>query len=213
MLTSNNFTKGLNTDIHPKHQEEGTYRFALNAVLETKEGDIPSISNELGDVFCASGFPADKKIIGHTLTDDDDIVVFVYDPDPDRPSHEIGIYNPNNCTYTKIVGDQCLNFSDKHPINAIFRIKNGCDRYVYFTDNFNFYRVVNLTDTSEWVDPVFKTIISCEIIKFSRSYNIPTVVLSTSTTELVQDNGGELEYGTYGFYLKYLDAKETPTAE
>lgn len=213
MLTSNNFTKGLNTDIHPKHQEEGTYRFALNAVLETKEGDIPSISNELGDVFCAFGFPADKKIIGHTLTDDDDIVVFVYDPDPDRPSHEIGIYNPNNCTYTKIVGDQCLNFSDKHPINAIFRIKNGCDRYVYFTDNFNFYRVVNLTDTSEWVDPVFKTIISCEIIKFSRSYNIPTVVLSTSTTELVQDNGGELEYGTYGFYLKYLDAKETPTAE
>lgn len=49
MVTSNIMAKGMNQDIHPKFQTEGTYRSALNAVLETELGESPSISNELGN--------------------------------------------------------------------------------------------------------------------------------------------------------------------
>lgn len=89
-------------------------------------------------------------MIGHTLTDTDDIVLFFFDgSDPVRPLHEIGIYNSVTCEYTSICIDKFLNFSADHPINAIFRVRNGCDRFVYFTDNFNVYRVINISDTSE----------------------------------------------------------------
>jgi len=54
MLSTNTFTKGMNQDIHPKHQPEGSYRYALNAALETTEGGYSTISNELGNNYCAS---------------------------------------------------------------------------------------------------------------------------------------------------------------
>lgn len=46
------FNKGLNLDSPNKLQPDGTYRFALNAILETIEGDYGSISNERGVEFC-----------------------------------------------------------------------------------------------------------------------------------------------------------------
>lgn len=103
MLTSNNFVKGMNTDIHPKYQEEGTYRLALNAVLETFEGQSPSITNEMGNSICAS-IPDGKVVNGHTLTDTHDIVIALYDPNGE---HELGIYNPITCTYTTQLIGSC----------------------------------------------------------------------------------------------------------
>lgn len=53
MLNTNTFNRGINQDIHPKHQPEGSYRYALNSVLETKGGDLLTISNESGNNYCA----------------------------------------------------------------------------------------------------------------------------------------------------------------
>lgn len=146
MITSNIFTKGINQDSHPKFQPEGTYRFALNAVLETELGEMPSISNELGNSLTATDYPSGKTIIGHTPTDNEDIILLLYDPLGD---HEIGVFDPLAKSYTSIATGSCLNFSDKYPVNVLFRIRNGCERVIYFTDNYNPYRVANLTDTSE----------------------------------------------------------------
>lgn len=213
MATTNQFTKGINDDVHPKYQPEGTYRWAYNAVLETEEGDIPSISNELGTEVCAS-LPTNTTIIGHALTDTTDIVVFLYHSDPSRPDHEIGIYNPLNCSYTTIVKDQLLNFSNQHPINAVVRIKNGCDRYLYFTDNYNRYRVVNITDTSEWVNPANKALLSEDKLYLSRDTGLHTkVVLAANSGEFVLSGGGELEHGAYSFYYRNLDADLNATNE
>lgn len=213
MTTSNNFIKGINQDIHPKHQLEGTYRYALNAVVESKLGELPAISNELGTAYCAKDWPDTKILIGHTLTDTDDIVVFLFDPDPDRPLHEIGIYNPTTCQYTTICVDNLLNFSAEHPVNAIFRIRNGCDRYIYFTDNYNKYRVVNITNTTDWVDPIFKNLISERNILFSRDYHWPVLTVHSQYPTSVLDSGGRLEYGVYSFYFRYLDVELNPTNE
>ena len=85
------FTKGINQDIAEKYQEDGTYRTALNAVLETSEGESPAISNELGNTTCSINFPSSKRIIGSALTDTDDTVLFLYDPEGE---HEIGVLPP-----------------------------------------------------------------------------------------------------------------------
>lgn len=103
MLTSNNFLSGLNTDVHPKNQPDGTYRLALNAVVETGEGDISKLINELGNSLC-NALPEGKSIHGHTLTDTNDVILLLYDPEG---IHELGIYNSAGCTYTPLLYGEC----------------------------------------------------------------------------------------------------------
>lgn len=206
MLTSNQFTKGINQDINPKFQEEGTYRFALNAVLETELGEYPALSNERGNFFCAE-FPEGKRMIGHALTDNDDVIVALYDP---NGQHELGILNTSACVYTSLAIDSCWNFNDKYPVDILFRIRNGCERVVYIRDNYNPYRVVNLTDTSYWLDGT--DIIDCNRIKLTKDYNMPCLTLFQGEGDLgVVDSGGKLLMGTYHFAVRYLDQELNPT--
>ena len=141
------FTKGMNQDVLPKFQEEGTYRFALNAVLETELDGSQYIANEESNTLCAINTPNAKVLIGSALTNTDETVLFYFDPAGD---HEIGIINPDTCAYTQVIHGECLNFSDAKPINALVKIRNGCDRVVYFTDNYNKYRVLNLDSPTSY---------------------------------------------------------------
>lgn len=207
MLTSNQFTKGLNQDILPKFQEEGTYRFALNAVLETEFGEQPSISNERGNILCGE-FPEGKTLVGHVLLDNDEVFVALEDS---AGQHEVGILNANSCVYTTLSIDSCWNFNSKYPVNILFRIRNGCERVVYLTDNYNEYRVVNLTDTSYWLADD-QSVIDCNRLKLYKDYNIPCISLFTGEGDLgVKDSGGSLEDGLYYFFIRYLDAELNPT--
>lgn len=200
MSDSNTFTKGINTDLHPKFQEEGTYRFALNAVLETKNGELPSISNEESNNVCATSFPSGKKVIGHALTETDDVIVFLYDI---NGNHEIGKYSGTTCKYETLVIGNCLNFSQNHPINAIYRVRNGCDGYVYFTDNYNDYRVINISDLDQYLGDG----LICPKLEFSRDYSIPTIDFNS-----IQDNsGGNLQVGVYYFAVRFLDKYNNAT--
>lgn len=207
MVTSNSFTKGLHTDTLPKFQPEGTYRYALNAVLETRDGELPSVSNEEGNYLCARDFPLTKSVIGSKLMDNDEVVLFLYDPDGD---HEIGIFNPNSCLYTSVAIGSCLNFSLDHQINALFRIRNGCERVIYFTDNYNSYRVINLTDTTDWVSG--GNVISCNRIQYSRDYFPPCISLFIGEGDIgIHEGDGVMELGVYYFAFRYLDKELNPT--
>jgi hypothetical protein len=212
MLTSNTFAKGMNTDVHPKFQPEGTYRFALNAVLETELGELPAIANELGNQICAEGYPTDKVLIGHSLTDNEDIILFLFDPTTPRPEHEIGIYNPVNCSYVTKAKGECLNFSDKFPINAITRIRNGCERVTNFTDNNETYRIINTTDLTGVVD-ANANIINCDYFQYTRDVTHPCVrvVLADAGDAGIGEGTGSLEVGTYSFVPRYLDKEFNPT--
>ena len=202
----------MNQDIHPKYQEEGTYRMALNAVLETSDGEFPGISNELGNALCANGYPTSKIVIGHVQADNEEVILFLYDPATIRPAHEIGIFNPSNCSYTTVAKGECLNFSDRFPINALFKIRNGCERVVYFTDNNNKYRVFNLTDTSFTVNPTTKEILYCERLNYTREYKIPCITTRVQINNSgILDSNGSLEVGTYAFAVRYLDKELNPT--
>ena len=199
----------MNQDILPKFQEEGSYRFALNAVLETELGQIPSISNELSNTSCSLDVPTSKILIGSALTDTDTSVLFYYDPAGD---HEIGLFNPVNCTYTQVLHGTCLNFSENYPINAIVKIRNGCDRVVYFTDNYNRYRVLNLDNVDSVLHPDTGAL-QCEKLLYTKDFFKPCVFAYRGVQNSgVEDNaGGNLEIGVYYFAVRFLDAELNTT--
>lgn len=186
-LSNSSFVRGLDNDSHPKHQEEGTYRYALNSVVETSSGDHAYISNELGNEICGD---INKPIAGSANMDNQEVFLALV---PD----EIGIFNSSTCTYTTLVQDPCFNFSLDHKVYIEFRVRNGCDRTVYLTDNYNPYRVINLDALPE---PF-----SCNQIKYSKNYNVPEVALKSVST------GGNLKVGTYQFAIRYLDKSYNAT--
>lgn len=96
MIASKGLIKGMHQDNNPRYQPDNTYHSALNAVVETTDGDLMSISNEMGNLQELTTYPLNddgipKKIIGHRLLDDGTTVLFLFDPKSERPDHEIGI--------------------------------------------------------------------------------------------------------------------------
>lgn len=196
----------MNQDANPKFQPNGTYRFALNAVLETKDGHIPSLSNELGN-YLLDILPDGKTPIGHVIGENHEVILFLYDPEG---VHEIGIFHELQRSYTTVVTGSCLNFSDKYPVNALFRIRNGCEKVVYFTDNLNPYRVVSLTDTTDFASEGL--ISNCDKIALYRPNTNPCFNLFIGEGDIgINDTGGLLEVGAYYFAFRYLDKEQNPT--
>ena len=67
--------RGMVQDINIKFQDEGTYRFALNSILESEDGQIGALINEQSNKLC-SQVPDGFTIIGHCLTNESKIVLF-----------------------------------------------------------------------------------------------------------------------------------------
>lgn len=209
MLASNTLIKGMSQDRHPKFQDEGTWRYAMNAVVESVEGERLALSNELGNLEWITGYPTGKVIVGNVNLDDDRIVLFFYDPATSSPQHEIGIYDSKSKTYTQSVVGTCLNFSDQFPINAIYKRRRGCEDVIYFTDANNPYRVINLSNIEH---STLAAQNQCDKLNYSRPYNFPCIrPFFTEADESISDDGGLLEVGVYYFSVRYLDREFNPT--
>lgn len=194
----NQFTKGINQDANHKNQPEGTYRFALNASLDTEDGDFGALSSIKGNLECVDleGY----NVIGHVLINSDESVLFLT---KDDTSDRISLFNPNSCTLTTLV-EADLGFSTSNPpVSALFRIRKGCERTIYFTDRTNPYRVINIDNLDQYlVDGVFTP----SKLEFNPVLSVPTVNILE-----VNDNGGQLEVGSYQFAVRYLDQDLNPT--
>lgn len=189
------FNKGIQTDIIPKLQPKDSYRFALNAVLESSEGNRGSLPNELGNKL---SFTTDSTIVGHCQLDDDTIVLFLV-----GKSSEIGIFDPTSNTYTSLLIEDCLNFSTEYPVFCLFRIREGCKRALYFTDRNNPYRTITIEDIDSYYE---NDVFDCSRIELNPSYQVPQLNITQ-----VFDNGGSLKVGSYQFAVRYLDADLNPT--
>ncbi len=198
----------MNQDFLPKFQPAGTYRFALNSVLDSIYSGV--IDNELGNTlmyfkdFDELEYPIEAKILGHCLTNTEEIILAL----KDDTNNYILLVNPNTSTFkTIMISNSCLNFSYEHPINILFKIRNGCERIILLTDSYNVYRIINIDAALELGG---YTESHCNIIKYSREYAHNTFTVDTS---IVLDDGGQLEYGSYAFALRYLDSEQNPTSE
>ena len=195
--TINTLTAGLVKDTSPLAQKEGTYTFALNAILESNEGDYPFITNELGNLAQGT-LPSTSKVIGKCLTDTDTLILFLVT----STTSIIGEYKPQTNSFVTLVSSIDLNFSASYPIKALFRIRKGCIRTIYFTDNNNPYRIIDIDDLGQYGSPI-----NVNLLNLSRNFQVPTLNLSS-----VQDSGGSLKLGTYVFYIQYLDEDLNETA-
>ena len=154
---TNTFVKGLNKDSDPTFIAEGMWTHARNAVNNTLEGNIGTLSNETSNVFCVEAgatIVGKKYIIGtiHLYSDKWLIFTVVY-PTSGLGSpvgHEIGLFEEDLCKYRIIVQDDCLNFDKRHLITGASREKEDCSWAVYFADGNNPDRYINIGDDALW---------------------------------------------------------------
>jgi hypothetical protein len=189
-LIGNTFTGGMNSDYHPRFIPQGDYRYALNASVDLEDGDVGALSTEKGNTLITS-IPTGYVVIGTISTNDNSFIVF----STNETSSEIGLFSTNK--YTTLINTSCLNFSSKAPIQGVYRVRNGCERIIYFTDRVNPLRVINLDELNSYKN----TDGSWDCNRFSLSRNIQFPDLSFT----IQDIGGALEAGSYQFVVRMLD--------
>ncbi len=122
--------KGINTDVSPDVQPDGTYRWALNAIAESEEGDLGFLTNEEGNYACGSIDP-DWVIIGHVYIGKDEAVIFQAPKSNSvtAPNYGWGRISrvKSDCSITNIITASCLNYKVGHQIQATYRVRKGCE--------------------------------------------------------------------------------------
>ena len=204
--------KGMMQDVNPVDQPKESYRYALNAVNETNEGNRTMLSNEKGNEECYT-LPNGYYRIGKVYTKDNEIVIF----STNGTNSEIGTVK--NCEYTSVVNSECLGFSIEYQIDATYRLRRGCETVVYFTDNLNSVRQINFAKLEDYYSDAYITYLESPIplppftgekwncVKFNliQDFKIPCF----SEAEII--NGGQLEAGSYNFSIQLLNEDGNPT--
>lgn len=190
--------KGLHTDYTPKDQPKDTYRFALNGVDETSEGESSSLTNDESNEICAE-LPTGYQIIGKVYIGNDRTALFLVDEND--VNSEIGVLD-SYCNYETVVNDSGQNtklgFKLENQIDAIYRLRRGCEDVVYFVDGenddryFNFGQVEDFKDTGgDW-----------DIDKF-RLEKVPEDIPTIDSIEVKEE--GNLPPGTYNIGIALVD--------
>lgn len=155
--TTNTFLKGLNKDSDPSFVTEGMWTHARNAVNNTSEGDLGTLSNESANYLCATTAESitngKKSIIGtiHLYSDKWVIYTAVHVPGQlESVNSEIGLFEEDRCRYRPIVQDPCLNFNELNLITGASREKEDCSWSTYFADGLNPDRYLNIGDPQTW---------------------------------------------------------------
>ena len=202
--------KGMLQDNNPVDQPKESYRYALNAVNETSDGNRTLLSNEKSNDECWALFPGYFPI-GKVYTVDNKVVIF----STDGAVSYIGIVK--DCIYETIIKSECLNFSIEHQVDATYRVRNGCETVIYFTDGYNPVRSINLDKLSDYYTDAYKAWLEnpigpapserydCDLFGLIPPYQIPCF----SEAQII--NGGKLLSGSYNFAIQYLDSDFNPT--
>ncbi len=196
------FGKGLYTDSSPQVQPQGTLRFALNCVDETEVGDILFPTNMESNIEAGS-LPDGYIPIGKVYSGNGELILFLVGPNGES---EIGIYSDEG-NYTTYLNDSIytskLNFKITHQIDAIYRLRRGCDKTVYWTDNLNPIRQYILNKPEDYLSDNNLDIDKFELFRFTKKTPF------FQGFEIREE--GNLESGSYNFSIQYLDEDLNPT--
>jgi hypothetical protein len=156
---SRTFVKGLSRDMDPSFIQDGMWNYARNAVNNTREGEIGTLSNEESNRLCGKiGADLIVKhkivIVGAVPLFESKWVVFsvIYDASNTNTvlTSEIGLFEEDFCRYRPIVRDKCLKFSKFHLISGASREKGDCSWQIYWADGINPDRYLNIGDPKLW---------------------------------------------------------------
>ena len=210
-------SKGLYTDVAPISQPQGTYRFALNAINESEEGDMNTLTNELGNEEYAF-LPKGYVPIGSVYVGDNELCIF----STNGTNSEIGLlsdkYSYDNSTvngkknkYKTVLNDSLspfgkkLDFQVNKQIKAVYRLRKGCEKIVYWTDDYNVPRNINLNDISHYIEENGHL----KMNNFNIIKEVKTHIELESAK--VVDYKGSLHVGGVKFMIRYVDKNKIPT--
>lgn len=194
---TNTPNKGLLTDVDSYLVSKEFYTYARNANLNTHQGNLSFLTNEPSNEHCVDlpytciGF---VKLIGGRFA------MFL----TDNFNSEIGIFDSNNCTYTKVVNSPCLNFNTSHLVKASSKENFDCSESLYWTDGNNPRRTLNLANipyTFTLGDDAcqtkkFTNQLDCNKILITPQLTVPKITVSLGT-------GGQLSNGSYQVAVAY----------
>ena len=205
----NNFFKsllGLINDTPYSDQPQGSVTFALNSVDETLEGDMSISSTENSNQLFAS-IPNGFVVIGQEYMGDGDTAVLL--ANLDETVSLIGILKSTGNLEIHVddtnsgINDK-LGFKVSKPIDVIYRLRRGCKRTIYFTDDnerpryYDFDSPQNFKFNGDWVERLFS---------LQKEYkDIPAF----GDIEVL-DTGGQLEPGSLNVTVQLLDRSLNPT--
>jgi len=184
-------SNGLNKD--RLFQDSNDVTFALNSIRDNHEGGKAEYQSEPGNQVSAS-LPSGYIIVGSIYGQNEEIYIF----STDNTSSEIGVFKNN--TYTTLVNAECLSFNLDHPISGEYRVRNGCERVIYWVDGFNPDREYNIDDPDS-----YKTSGQFDCNKFKL---VPVILPIKTDLISVNDSGGILPLGSYYFQPEILDINE-----
>jgi hypothetical protein len=202
---------GLNLDYSQNNISKGLLSYALNAVVENFDSNSVQYQNEPGNAFCFD-FPKDYKVVGKYYIPERNTGIFFLN-NPITGDNEIGKTEDNDCSYTTIINDPCLNFDINRPIlGIVHRIEQNGDIELYWSDN-NGRRFINLNNIvylpsgnvlGNNCEIDYSDKIDCNALLLQPKLNIPF------TSVIDVRSGGQITSGTYQFTIQYSDAGGNP---
>ena len=211
------YIKGLNKDAAPVDQPEGSYRYAKNILSNETAG---AISNEPGNI-AGGRVPVGHTVIGSIETTDDIIILFTTD---NGGTHTVTKYDSNSDVATVVLQtfpgnspnniDFDLKFSTANPIEGTYKIDPDDNLLIYWTDNVNPPRSLNVT---RQLTGTFNFIYNVNPFVSPNKNYIDRINLFPHTGPVPSINfkdialGGALKTGTYYLFLAYVDQNFTQT--
>jgi len=194
------FAKGMQSDLDPRFIEQGQYLRAINAVMNSHEGDLMKIGNEPSNIRC-SKIP--YTLIGAISLKNSRYAVF----STNNTDSEIGIFDSRDCSYTKLINDPCLRFSETALIRGVSKENYDCTESIYWNDGINPARHLNIEnppykkryrrDPEGGCDIAENTSeLDCEALRLT-----PLMTVPDATLELAE--GGGLPNGAYRVTIAY----------
>jgi hypothetical protein len=208
--------KGLHTDLNPKEQPEGSYRYALNAVNENELGDQASLSSE-GSNYSTDTITPGYKVIGDKYLENNLNILFSLNPSLGK--QEIGLLDGAG-KYKPLVNTASLDFKLGHQIDATFRVRRNGDRVIYWVDGYNKPRVINIDRLYIHYTKGFKDFLDAggdPLNYFSEKWDVSSFNLVKSYSKIPHFNEievldyGQVKPGSYNFAIQYIDEDLNPT--
>lgn len=208
-LRDNSAELGLNTNSTISQIKKGMLTHAVNAQVESFDGNAVSYQNEQANLFCCE-FPTGFKVIGnHSIIEKDMIVFWLVNPTTGEC--QIGRMLNQDCVYRTDISSKCLNFSLNNRIKRPVHKITNCSIEVYWTDttingrryidfnNLPYKTVVQGTST----DPCNVTTtseIDCNKLAIQPDFSIPQINVLQISSE------GSTPAGDYQFAVQYCNS-------
>ena len=214
---------GLDQDSSLLNYPDDSYKYALNAQLEankgiagwlqTEESNIPCLQDIILtfciDADCAganSVYLYQYNLIGSKVLPDESIILFLTMDVSINGYGSIIARVDKYCNFNLILAADCLNFSSEHPIiDCEYRELADCTKPIYFTDNYNPPRKVDISQTyNPLVGGNYQQYSGstgdCSEFNLFKYYTEPCVTITD-----VNDTGGTLASGVYYLAVEYAN--------